>query len=100
MARPAASAAPVRSCRRSTALGLQIRAGLHTGECKVVGDTIGGIAVQTGAGVASLARPDEVLVSSTVKDLVAGSGIAFEGRGVEVLTGVPGEWHLYAVASA
>ncbi len=81
-------------------LGLQIRAGLHTGECEVAGDTIGGIAVQTGAGVASLARPDEVLVSSTVKDLVAGSGIAFEGRGVEVLNGIPGEWHLYAVASA
>ena len=81
-------------------LGLQIRAGLHTGECEVMGDKLSGIAVHTGARVASLAGPGEVLVSGTVKDLVAGSGIAFKDRGVEILKGVPGEWHLYAVASA
>jgi pimeloyl-ACP methyl ester carboxylesterase/class 3 adenylate cyclase len=80
-------------------LGLEIRAGLHTGECEVMGDKLGGIAVHTGARVASLAHPGEVLVSSTVKDLVAGSGIAFQERGVEALKGVPGEWRLYAVAS-
>jgi class 3 adenylate cyclase len=56
--------------------------------------------VHTGARIASLAGPDEVLVSGTVKDLVAGSGIAFQDRGVTILKGVPGEWHLYAVASA
>jgi class 3 adenylate cyclase len=60
----------------------------------------GGIAVDPGARVASLARPGEVLVSGTVKDLVAGSGIAFQSRGGEILKGVPGEWQLYAVASA
>jgi class 3 adenylate cyclase len=81
-------------------LGLEIRAGLHTGECEVLGDKLSGIAVHTGARVASLAGPGEVLVSGTVKDLVAGSGISFEDRGKRVLKGVPGEWHLYAVASA
>jgi class 3 adenylate cyclase len=86
----------VREMRR---LGLEIRAGLHTGECEILGDKLSGIAVHTGARVASLAGAGEVLVSSTVKDLVAGSGIAFEDRGVHVLKGLPGEWHLYAVAS-
>ncbi len=62
-------------------------------------DKLGGIAVHTGAHVASLAGPGEVLVSGTVKDLVAGSGITFQDRGVETLKGVPGAWHLYAVAS-
>jgi class 3 adenylate cyclase len=81
-------------------LGLQVRAGLHTGECEVLGDKLSGIAVHTGARVASVARAGEVIVSSTVKDLVAGSGIRFEDRGVQVLKGIPGEWHLYAVASA
>jgi class 3 adenylate cyclase len=81
-------------------LGIEIRAGVHTGECEVMGDKLGGIAVHTGARIASLAGPDEVLVSGTVKDLVAGSGIVFQDRGVTVLKGVPGEWHLYAVASA
>jgi pimeloyl-ACP methyl ester carboxylesterase len=81
-------------------LGLEIRAGLHTGECEVLGDKLSGIAVHTGARVASLAKPGEVLVSATVKDLVAGSGIVFEHRGVQTLKGLPGEWHLYAVASA
>jgi class 3 adenylate cyclase len=78
-------------------LGLQIRAGLHTGECEVLGDKITGVAVHTGARVAAKAEPDEVLVSSTVKDLVAGSGIAFEDRGVHDLKGVPGEWRLFRV---
>jgi class 3 adenylate cyclase len=78
------------------ALGIDVRAGLHTGECELMGDKIGGIAVHTGARVAAAAGTGEVLVSSTVKDLVAGSGIAFDHRGVHDLKGV-GEWHLYAV---
>ena len=80
-------------------LGLQIRAGLHTGECELMQDKIGGIAVNTGARVASNARPGEVLVSSTVKDLVAGSGIEFEDRGEHELKGV-GAWRLYSVVDA
>jgi class 3 adenylate cyclase/alpha-beta hydrolase superfamily lysophospholipase len=79
-------------------LGLEVRAGLHTGECEVIGDKLGGIAVNIGARVAALAKPSEVLVSSTVKDLVAGSGIGFEERGTVELKGVPGSWQLYAVA--
>jgi pimeloyl-ACP methyl ester carboxylesterase len=79
-------------------LGLELRAGLHTGECEMAGDDVGGIAVHIGARVASLAGPQEVLVSSTVKDLVAGSGIAFVERGAQELKGVPGEWRLYAAA--
>jgi pimeloyl-ACP methyl ester carboxylesterase len=78
-------------------LGVRIRAGLHTGECEVIGDKLGGLAVHIGARVASIAESDEVLVSSTVKDLVAGSGLAFEDRGVHALRGVPGEWRLFAV---
>jgi class 3 adenylate cyclase len=81
-----------------SALGLQIRAGVHTGECELFGDKVAGLAVHTGARVASLARPGEVLVSQTVKDLVAGSGIAFEHRGTHELKGVPGEWRLYALS--
>jgi class 3 adenylate cyclase len=81
-------------------LGLEIRAGLHTGECERVDGKLGGIAIPTGARIAALAEPGEVLVSSTVKDLVAGSGIAFEDRGTHELKGVPGEWRLYAVDSA
>ena len=81
-------------------LGLEIRAGLHTGECELVGEKIAGVAVNTGARVAALAEPGEVLVSSTVKDLVAGSGIEFEDRGTHDLKGVPGEWRLYAVSDA
>ena len=81
-------------------LGLEVRAGLHTGECEVMGEKLGGIAVHTGARVASLASAGEVLVSGTVKDLVAGSGIKFVERGTHTLKGVPGEWPLYAVASA
>jgi class 3 adenylate cyclase len=79
-------------------LGLEVRAGLHTGECELVDGKVAGIAVHTGARVASHAKPGEVLVSSTVKDLVAGSGIAFEDRGVSELKGIPGEWRLFAVA--
>jgi class 3 adenylate cyclase len=78
-------------------LGLEIRAGLHTGECQVVDGKIGGLAVNIGARVAAAARPSEVLVSQTVRDLVAGSGIAFEERGTAQLKGVPGEWRLFAV---
>ncbi|MBI4591128.1 MAG: adenylate/guanylate cyclase domain-containing protein [Candidatus Rokubacteria bacterium] len=78
-------------------LGIRIRAGLHTGECEVIGGKLGGIAVHIGARVAALAAPDEVLVSSTVKDLVAGSGLRFQDRGVCSLRGVPGEWRLFAV---
>ncbi len=78
-------------------LGLELRAGLHTGECEVVAGQVGGIAVHIGARVAAQAGAGEVLVSSTVKDLVAGSGIEFEERGAHELKGVPGEWRLYAV---
>ncbi len=78
-------------------LGLDVRAGLHTGECEVVDGKIGGIAVHIGARVAAEAGPGEVLVSSTVKDLVAGSGIGFSDRGVAELKGVPGEWRLFSV---
>jgi class 3 adenylate cyclase len=96
---------PARAIRCATAitsgvrdLGLDVRAGLHTGECELVDGKVAGIAVHTGARVASLAQPGEVLVSNTVKDLVAGSGIAFEDRGVSELKGIPGEWRLFAVA--
>jgi class 3 adenylate cyclase len=81
------------------ALGIEVRAGLHTGECEIRGDDIGGIAVHIGARVSALARPNEVLVSSTLRDLVIGSGLEFEDRGAHELKGVPGEWHLFAVAS-
>jgi class 3 adenylate cyclase len=80
-------------------LGIEVRAGLHTGECEVRGDDIGGIAVHIGARVIALAGPNEVLVSSTLRDLVIGSGLEFEDRGAHELKGVPGEWHLFAVAS-
>jgi class 3 adenylate cyclase/pimeloyl-ACP methyl ester carboxylesterase len=79
-------------------LGLDIRAGLHAGECELLDDKVGGIAVHIGARVAAQAQPGEVLVSSTVRDLVAGSGIAFNDRGTHELKGIPGEWRLYAVA--
>ena len=79
-------------------LGLEIRAGLHTGECELIGNKVGGIAVHIGARVAASAAPGEVLVSSTVKDLVAGSGLRFSDRGVHTLKGVPGEWRLFAAA--
>jgi class 3 adenylate cyclase len=80
-------------------LGIEIRAGLHTGECERVGDKVRGIAVHVGSRVASLAGPSEVLVSGTVKDLVAGSGLEFADRGMHTLRGVPGEWRLFAVVT-
>lgn len=79
------------------ALGIDLRVGLHTGECEVRGDDIGGIAVHTAARVGALAGPGEVLVSRTVVDLVAGSGIEFAERGEYELKGVPGTWKLFAV---
>lgn len=81
------------------ALGIEVRAGLHTGECEVRGEDIGGIGVHIGARVSALAGPNEVLVSSTLRDLVIGSGLEFEDRGAHELKGVPGEWRLLAVAS-
>jgi class 3 adenylate cyclase len=78
-------------------LGLQVRAGLHTGEVELLGDKISGLAVHIGARVAATAGAGEVLVSSTVKDLVAGSGLRFQDRGLQALKGVPGEWHLFAL---
>jgi class 3 adenylate cyclase len=82
------------------ALGIEVRAGLHTGECALRGDDIGGIAVHIGARVSALAGPNDVLVSSTLRDLVIGSGLQFAERGAHQLKGVPGEWRLFAVASA
>ncbi|MFZ0192829.1 MAG: adenylate/guanylate cyclase domain-containing protein [Streptosporangiaceae bacterium] len=78
-------------------LGLSIRAGLHTGECEIADSNVAGIAVHTGARVAAQAGADEVLVSNTVKDLVAGSGIKFIDRGAHELKGIPGQWRLFAV---
>jgi len=77
-------------------VGLDVRSGLHTGECELSAGSVRGIAVHTGARVASIAAPGEVLVSSTVKDLVAGSGVEFTDRGLHELKGIPGEWRLYA----
>jgi pimeloyl-ACP methyl ester carboxylesterase len=79
-------------------LGLEVRAGLHTGECELADGKVAGIAVSLGARVAAEAGPSEVLVSGTVRDLVAGSGLEFVDRGTRELKGVPGEWRLYAVA--
>jgi class 3 adenylate cyclase len=80
-------------------LGIQVRAGLHTGECEIRGHDIGGIAVHIGARVSALAGPNDVLVSNTLRDLVIGSGLEFEDRGAHQLKGVPGEWRLFAVAA-
>jgi class 3 adenylate cyclase len=98
---------PVRAIRCALAinrvvreLDLDVRAGLHTGVCEIRGEKIAGLAVNVGARVAAIATQGEVLVSSTVKDLVAGSGIEFEDRGTHELKGVPGEWRVYAVNSA
>jgi len=79
-------------------LDLEVRAGLHTGECEISDGGVAGIAVHVGARVAAKAGPGEVLVSSTVKDLVAGSGIQFQDSGLATLKGVPGEWHLYSAS--
>jgi class 3 adenylate cyclase len=84
-------------CDEVESLGIEVRAGLHTGECEMRNGDIAGIAVHTGARVSAMASAGEVLVSSTVKDLVAGSGIEFQDRGLHRLKGVPGEWRLFAV---
>jgi len=99
---------PARAIRCASAItdsvreiGIEVRVGLHTGECELVDNKVAGLAVSIGARVAAQAQPGEVLVSQTVKDLVAGSGLlAFEDRGAAELKGVPGEWRLYAVAVA
>jgi class 3 adenylate cyclase len=97
---------PARAIRAAVAivgklleLGIRVRAGIHTGECDVMDDKLSGVAVHTGARVAALAGPGEVLVSSTVKDLVAGSGLRFGDRGEHELKGIPGVWLLYSVIS-
>jgi len=77
-------------------LGIEIRAGVHTGECELMGDNVGGIAVHTGARIMGKAEPGGVLVSGTVKDLVSGSGIDFQEYGVHQLKGISGEWKLFA----
>ena len=79
-------------------LGLEIRAGVHTGECEVVGGKLGGIATIIGARVKDLAGVGEVLATSTVRDLVAGSQLTFAERGAQKLKGVPGEWQVFLVA--
>ena len=93
---------PIRAVRCAAAiqgsvreLGIEIRAGLHVGECELVGEKIAGIAVNVGARIAAQAEPGEILVSSTVKDLVAGSDLEFEDRGTVELKGIPGGWQLY-----
>jgi class 3 adenylate cyclase len=91
------------ACARAIAdgsreLDLEVRAGVHTGECQVLGPKIAGVAVVIGARLSALAGPNEVLVSGTVRDLVAGSGFAFDERGTRELKGVPGRWQIYAVA--
>ena len=86
--------------RQVRLLGIEVRAGLHSGECETEGADLGGIAVHIGSRVAGMAKAGEILVSSTVKDLVVGSGISFEDRGLHALKGVPGEWHLFAVQGA
>ena len=84
---------------KTQAFGIELRTGLHTGECEVRGEDLGGLAVHIAARVGAAAQAGEVLASSTVKDLVAGSGIQFVDRGEHDLKGVPGAWRLYAVAS-
>jgi pimeloyl-ACP methyl ester carboxylesterase len=95
--RAIACACAVRDAVRQ--VGIDVKVGLHTGECEIMGDDVGGVAVHTGARVAALAGSGEVLVSSTVKDLVAGSRIEFIDRGAHELKGVPGEWRLFAVTT-
>ena len=87
----------VAATRAVSQIGVQMRAGLHTGEVEVIGDDVGGMAVHIGARVGASASPGEVLVSGTVRDLVVGSGIGFRDRGAHTLRGVPGEWRLFAV---
>lgn len=96
-ARAISCAAAVRDIARSD-FGLELRAGMHTGEVEVIGSDIGGIAVHIAARVQACAGPGELVVSGTVKDLVVGSGITFEDRGEHELRGVPGRWRLWLVA--
>jgi pimeloyl-ACP methyl ester carboxylesterase len=98
---------PARAVRCGIALlrelksaGIEVRSGVHTGEVEKMGEKVGGLAVHIGARVMSLAQPGEVLVSSTVKDIVAGSGLHFDERGAQVLKGVPGEWRLFSASAA
>ena len=81
-----------------TDLGVHVGCGVHTGMVEVVGEDVAGLAVHIGARIGSLAQAGEVLVSSTVKDLVAGSGFTFEDRGTHILKGVPDEWRVYAAS--
>src|SRR5687768_3204234 len=85
--------------RSLTSLGIEIRAGINMGEVEVMGPKVGGIAVHVGSRVMSMAEPGEVWVSGTVRDLMAGSDVRFEDRGVHELKGVPGEWRLYSVVA-
>ena len=80
-------------------LGIEVRAGVHTGECELMGDNVGGIAVHTGARIMAKAEPGGVLVSGTVKDLVSGSGINFQDHGLHQLKGIPDEWRLFSARS-
>jgi len=80
-------------------LGIEVRAGVHTGECELMGDNVGGIAIQSGARIMAKAEPGGAMVSGTVKDLVSGSGIEFQDHGVHELKGIPGEWLLFTVRS-
>jgi pimeloyl-ACP methyl ester carboxylesterase len=98
---------PARAIRFATrtraavrALDIEVRAGIHTGECERHGDKLAGVAVHVGARISGLAQPGEILVSSTVRDLVAGSGISFEDRGEQELRGIPGSWRIHAVTSS
>ncbi len=93
-ARAVACAGAIRD--RAHRLGIAVRAGVHTGECEMIGDDIAGVAVNIAARISALAAPDEVLVSRTVTDLVYGSGIEFKDRGLVELKGVPDTWHLFA----
>ena len=97
---PARAIRCAQAIAESTAeLGVEVRFGMHTGECEVRGDDLGGLAVHIAARVSALAAPNEVLVSGTVKDLVVGSGIEFRDRGEHELKGVPGAWKLFAVTA-
>ena len=78
-------------------LGIDVRAGVHTGECEVIDNKMGGLAVNIGSRICALARPSEVLASQTIKDLVAGAGLRFEERGAHELKGIPGEWRLFTL---
>lgn len=96
-ARRVGSAALGQSPTRCGLLNIELRAGLHTGECELIGEDISGMVVNIGARIGALAASNEVVVSSTVKDLVVGSGISFSDWGAHELKGVPGDWRLFAV---